>query len=110
MLMNVATISRFVLRHKRSVGLAWVVIFIAAIALMPTAMNQLSDDFSMPGSESADANAEIMARYGGVGGFAAPLVPVVELPEGTTVDTPGVREELATVFATIAEARPEARV
>jgi RND superfamily putative drug exporter len=110
MLMNVATISRFVLRHKRSVGLAWVVIFIAAIALMPTAMNQLSDDFSMPGSESADANAEIMARYGGVGGFAAPLVPVVELPEGTTVDTPGVREELAAVFATIAEARPEARI
>ncbi|HVL23723.1 MAG TPA: MMPL family transporter, partial [Thermomicrobiales bacterium] len=108
--MNVATISRFVLRRKALAGLAWLAIFIAAIALMPTAIGQLSDDFSMPGSESADANTAIMQRYGGVGGFSAPLVPVVDLPDGTTVDSPGVKNELAAVFAKIAEARPDARV
>lgn len=108
--MNIGSISRCVLRHKLLVGLIWIIVFIGAIALVPTAMGQLSDDFTMPGSESADAGAEIMARYGGVGGFSSPLVPVVELPDGTTVDDPGVQDELSAVFAAIQQARPDARV
>lgn len=108
--MNVASISRFVLAHKRIVLVAWLAIFVGAIALMPRAMDQLSTDFTMPGSESADANAAIMQEYGGVGGFSAPLVPVIDLPDGTTVDDPGVRQEIDAVFAAISGARPDARV
>jgi len=108
--MDIAKFSRFVLGHKMIVGVIWLVVFVSAIGLMPKAMDQLSTDFTMPGSESADANAEIMARYGGVGGFSSPLVPVIALPPGTTVDDPGVQDEISAAFANISEAQPQARV
>jgi RND superfamily putative drug exporter len=108
--MNLAAISRFVLGHKRLVGLAWLVIFIASVALLRPALDQLSENFASPGTESYEANAEILARYKGVGGLTYPVVPVVELPDGTTVDTPGMREELETVLARVQQAVPTARI
>ena len=106
--MNVSQISRFVLRHKGLVAGFWLVVAIVSIVLMPVVTGRLSTDFDMPGTESTDANIEILETYGN-GAYAPPLVPVVTLPEGTTVESPGVREELAAIFARVAEARPEAR-
>jgi putative drug exporter of the RND superfamily len=108
--MNLAAISRFVLGHKRLVGLAWLVIFVASVGLLRPALDQLSENFASPGTESYDANVEILARYGGVGGLTDPVVPVIPLPDGTTVDSPGIREEIDTAFARVQEAIPTARI
>ena len=50
----------------------------------------------------------ILEAYGN-GGPGNPLVPVVTLPEGTTVDSPGTRDALARAFAGVA-ADPRLRV
>ena len=107
--MNLGSISRFVLRHKGMVALVWLAVVVASVAALPAVFDALSQDFDNPGTESTDANIELIRTYGN-GAYAAPLVPVVTLPEGTTVDSPGVRNELAAVFGRISEARPETRV
>lgn len=106
--MNVGQICRFVLGHKTLVAIAWLAVAVASIALMPAVIDRLSTDFDMPGTESTEANVAILETYGN-GAYAQPLVPVVTLPEGTTVASPGVRAELDAVFARVTEARPEAR-
>jgi putative drug exporter of the RND superfamily len=107
--MSVGSISLYVLSHKRNVALAWLSLVIVGVLLLPWATGQLSDGFVMPGTESSAANSEIIQRYGS-GGYALPLIPVVTLPEGTTVDSPGVRAELQAVFDRAQAVRPEARV
>jgi hypothetical protein len=44
----------------------------------------------------------------GSGGDVAPLVPVVTLPQGTTVDSPGVGQQLDAALAKVEAALPEA--
>ena len=107
--MTMAALSRLVLAHKRLVVAFWVVATIAAIATASATVDALSDDFSVPGREGAETSQQILETYG-TGGQIAPLVPVVTLPEGTTVDTPGVREELDSVFADLQSAAPAARI
>jgi len=107
--MSIGAISRFVLGHKRLVVLFWVVVTIVGVASAGPAANALSTRFDLPGSDSSDANAAIVAQYG-TGGFTQPFVAVVALPEGTTVETPGVREEIDAGFARVAEALPVVRI
>ena len=104
--MNVIT--RFVLDHKRLVLGFWLVVTIAAFAAIGPAGKALSQQFSVPGREGFETNEELAALYGN-GGDVAPLVPVVTLPRGTTVDSPGVSEQLAAALAKVAAALPEAR-
>ncbi|MFO7590829.1 MAG: MMPL family transporter, partial [Acidimicrobiia bacterium] len=61
----------------------------------------------MPGEEGYETNREIAAIYGS-GGDVAPLVPVVRLPEGMTVDSPGVNQELGAALAKVQAALPGA--
>ncbi len=62
---------------------------------------RLSFDFSLPGARSYQAGQAILRTYGnGAGSY--PLVPVVTLPEGTTVTSPGVRQRLARAFGAVA--------
>jgi len=106
----VRTFTRFLLRHRLPVALAWLVVAIAAFAATQPASNALSQEFSLPGRESTEANLAIVERFGNGGPtVAGPLVPVVRLPEGTTVDSPGVRRELGAAFASIADAIPGSR-
>ena len=107
--MSVASISRYVLQHKLQVVSAWLVVFLAGVVLLPWANGQLTSQFTMPGTESSRANAEIIEKYGS-GGYVLPIVPVVTLPDGMTVDSPGIRDQLQAVFDRAQSARPEARV
>jgi RND superfamily putative drug exporter len=109
MVMGVAAISRFVLSHKLLVGIAWVLITAVAFASTGPATDALSERFDLPGSESTEVNDVIAERYG-TGGQAQPLVAVVELPEGTTVDTPGVTDELRSAFDAVQAAAPQVRI
>jgi RND superfamily putative drug exporter len=103
--MNVLT--RFVLDHKRLVFGFWLVVTIAAFAAIQPAGNALSQQFSVPGREGFETNKELGEIYGN-GGDVAPIVPVVKLPPGKTVDSPGVSEQLDAALSKVEAALPEA--
>ena len=103
------TLTRFVLRHKKLVVAFWLVVTVVAFAAIQPSADALSEEFNLPGREAYEANVEVAELYGN-GGDVATIVPVVTLPEGTTVDSPGVVDELDAAFARVQEALPDARV
>jgi putative drug exporter of the RND superfamily len=102
--------TRWVLEHRKTVLLGWLVIAVVAFASVQSSADALSTEFNLPGQESSDAADLIYAQYGNGGNrVSGPLVPVVQLPEGTTVDSPGVRDQLASAFGAVAAAVPGSR-
>jgi putative drug exporter of the RND superfamily len=101
-------VTHFVLRRKRLVLTFWAALAVAAFAAVGPGGDAFSQQSSVPGREGFETNRELAAIYGS-GGDVAPLVPVVTLPQGKTVDSPGVREELAVALAKVEAALPESR-
>jgi RND superfamily putative drug exporter len=99
----------WVLAHRRLVAGFWILLTIAAIAAIKPAGNALSGEFTLPGRESFETNSEIASTYGN-GGDVAPIVPVITLPQGTTVDSPGVVREMDAALNRLDEALPKARI
>jgi putative drug exporter of the RND superfamily len=97
---------RFVLDHKRLVLGFWLAVMIAAFAAIGPAGSSLSQQFDIPGREGFETNSELAAIYG-AGGDVAPIVPVVTLPQGKTVDSPGVRAELGAAMEKVQAALPK---
>ena len=104
------SLTRWVLAHKRIVVATWLVLTLAGIAASGPASDALKQKFSVPDEEGWETNVAINERYQGTGGDQAPLIPVVALPDGKTVDSAGVREELAQVDQRLERALPRARV
>ncbi len=104
-----AALTRFILAHKKLVVGFWILTTIAAFGAMGPSAGSLSEEFTLPGREAFETNREIAAIYGN-GGDVAPIVPVVTLPAGTTVDSPGVVGELDAAFARLQAALPQARL
>jgi len=88
-------ISRFVIAHKRWVASFWLLTTIAGFATVATTTNRLSQQFSVPGREGFETSRQLSNLYS-IGDQHESLVAVVQLPEGTTVDSPGVRAQLKT--------------
>ena len=86
-------ISHFVLAHRKWVGLFWLVVTVVGIATVSTTTNRLSTAYSVPGREGFETSAKISALYG-ISDEVEALVPVVQLPPGTTVNSPGVLDQL----------------
>ncbi|HEY6379337.1 MAG TPA: MMPL family transporter, partial [Candidatus Dormibacteraeota bacterium] len=86
-------VSRFVIAHRVWVGLFWLVVTVVGIATVSTTVSRLSTQFSVPGREGFETSAKIAALYG-ISNEIDALVPVVQLPAGTTVDSPGVLDQL----------------
>ena len=105
-----ASLTRWVLAHKRTVVIAWIVLTIAGIAAAGPASDALESEFSVPNKEGWETNQQIARDYGGTGGDTAPLVPVVTLPEGTSVDSPAVQRDLDAIDRKLGEALPGARI
>ena len=103
------TTTRWVLAHKALVAGLWLAVTLAAYAAVQPASDALSEEFTVPGREGFETNLEVASLYGN-GGDIAPIVPVVTLPKGTTVDSPGVTDELGTALAEVQAALPDARV
>ena len=102
-------LARWVLQHKRLVVGFWAAVTVAAFAAIGPAGRSLSQQFGVPGREGFETNQQIAAIYGS-GGDVAPIVPVVQLPKGTTVTSPGVRQELGRALARVKSALPGARI
>jgi RND superfamily putative drug exporter len=105
----VQNFTRRVLRHKRLVALAWIVLTVVGMAAAGPASKALNQRFSVPGREGWDTSQQILRLYGN-GGESPPLVPVVALKPGTTVTSPGVRAALRAVEATAQRTVPHSRV
>src|SRR5687768_6701815 len=101
-------LTRFVLGHKRLVLGLWLAVTITAFAALQPANDALSQEFNVSGREGFETNKDLGEIYG-AGGDISPLVPVVTLPQGTTVDSPGVRQQLDAALAKVEAALPEAR-
>src|SRR5882757_1294119 len=95
------TLTAWVLAHKRLVVGFWIVVTVAAIGAIGPATKALSPQFTVPGREGFETNHAIAATYGN-GGDVAPLVPVVRLPAGKTVDSAGVARELQAALSKVA--------
>ena len=105
-----ASLTRWVLAHKRAVVLSWVLLTIAGVAASGPATDALDPEFSVPNKEGWETNRTIEQRYGGTGGNTSPLIPVVTLPQGEGVDSPAVRSELAELDKRLEKALPGSRI
>ncbi len=104
-----ASFTRWILAHSRWVIGFWLIVTVVGMVSLQPASNALSLQFSVPGREGYETNQAILQTYGN-GGRTPPLAPVLTLPAGTTVDSPGVRAQLGVAFAALQRALPEARV
>jgi RND superfamily putative drug exporter len=103
------TITRWVLAHKRIVATFWIVVTVVGIATVGQATKAFSNEFSVPGREGYQTNVAIGHLYHG-GGQYAPIVPVVTLPAGTSVNSPAVEAGLRQVTAKLAAVLPGVRI
>src|SRR5215210_186366 len=106
-----SSLTRWVLAHKRIVVIGWIALTIMGIAASGPALKRLTNDSSVPAEEGWETTVAIAERYeGNPDGGSVPLLPVVTLPAGTTVDSPGVKAELAAADARLRAALPHARI
>jgi len=102
-------ITRTVLRHKRLVGSLWIILTLIGMAAAGPASESLDQRFSVPGREGWEASQEILRTYGN-GGETLPLIPIVQLPEGSSASSPAVRADLRRLEQATKKAVPDARV
>jgi RND superfamily putative drug exporter len=100
----------WVLAHKRAVTIFWVVLTLVGIASAGPASKALKQKLSVPGKEGWLTNQQIARDFHGTGGNTAPLLPVVTLPAGTTVATPGGAGQLSALERRVEQALPGSRV
>jgi putative drug exporter of the RND superfamily len=103
-------LTRWVLAHRKLVVAFWILVTLVGIGTSNAATRAMNQKFSVPGREGWETNVQIQKLYRGTGGNATPLVPVVQLPAGRSVETPAVRDELRTVEDKVSAALPGARV
>src|SRR5712671_2777592 len=101
-----ASLTRWVLAHKRIVVIFWVALTLVGMASAGSATKALKQKFSVPGKEGWVTNQQIAHDFRGTGGNSAPLLPVVTLPAGRSVSSPGVKAELRAVEARLEPVLP----
>ncbi|MER7816492.1 MMPL family transporter [Streptomyces sp. NPDC096153] len=92
----------FVLGRKRFVRMLVILLLLAGGGAIGLLIPNVDERNAYPGLPAYEANQKIMQTYGN-GGYERPFVPVVTLPEGQRVDSPGAREALGRAFDAAAE-------
>ena len=106
-----SSLTRWVLTHKRIVVLIWTVLTIAGTVAAGPANDALRSEAAVPGKEGWETNEAIARLYDDTGpGDSAPLIPVVVLREGSSVDSPAVKAELRDLDARLERGLPGARI
>ena len=101
-------LTRFVLRHKALVALAWLLIAVAGAATIGGTTHRMTNNFAMPG-QAYRVDNQIVADYGN-GGSQAPYVPVLTAAPGQRMTAPAVAAEADRVFRSMAASVPGARL
>ncbi|RZS29606.1 RND superfamily putative drug exporter [Herbihabitans rhizosphaerae] len=99
-------LSRFTLAHRRLVGAITLALVLAGGGALAIVLPQVSETYEAPGLPAYEANKAITDTYG-TGGRERPFLPVITLPDGVSVDSPGVSETLRRAFDAV---RANARV
>jgi putative drug exporter of the RND superfamily len=94
-------LTELVLRHRRLIGLVWLIAVLVGGYASSVLSSHLSMSFEIPGTGSDIADSAIVAHYG-TGGSTSPLVPVIKLPAGRTAAQPQVRTALGAAFSAAA--------
>ncbi|MFF4960683.1 MMPL family transporter [Streptomyces sp. NPDC001222] len=81
----------FVMRHRIWVAIAWVAVTVIGVMMAPHVSDRLKSGTTISAA-SYTANQALAKEYGGVA--ANPSILVVDLPHGTTVDSPRVKAGL----------------
>jgi RND superfamily putative drug exporter len=102
---DMSALTAFVLRHRRLVMLAWLVVVLAGVATMSSTTKRLSTEFKMPNTPSYVADSRISALYHS-GGDNVPDVIAVTAPPGVRA-TPA---ESNAVLSAAANAVPGSRL
>jgi RND superfamily putative drug exporter len=105
-----APLTRWVLAHKRIVVAFWVVLTLIGMGSAGSASKALKQKFSVPGKEGFVTNQQIKRDLHGTGGNGAPLLPVVTLPAGQSIDSPTVLAGLRAVEARLEQTLPGTRL
>jgi RND superfamily putative drug exporter len=105
-----SSLTRWVLAHKRTVVLGWLVLTLAGMAAAGPATKALKPEFLVPDKEGWETNVAIAQRYRGTGGNTSPLLPVVTLPDASTIESPAVRRDLTRIDDRLERALPGSRI
>jgi RND superfamily putative drug exporter len=105
-----AAITRWVLAHKRIVAAFWLVLTLVGMASAGSATKALKQKFTVPGREGFVTNRQIARDFHGTGGNGAPLLAVVTLPPGASVDSPAVERGLRAVEGRLLRTLPGTRL
>jgi RND superfamily putative drug exporter len=97
-------VSRFVLRHKLTVAVFWLVVLVAGGAASAKLSGRLSAKFALPSAASYQASQQILRIYGN-GGPGYPEVATVTLPPGQSAGSPAGRQALGAAFTAAARIR-----
>jgi putative drug exporter of the RND superfamily len=104
------SLTRWVLSHKRTVAIAWLVLTLIGIASAGSASKALKQKFSVPGKEGFVTNQRIAGLFHATGGGHAPLLAVVTLPASASAQSPAVLSQLHAVESRLLSTLPGARV
>jgi RND superfamily putative drug exporter len=85
--------TRWVLSHRLVVVLVWVALTLVGGALAGSTADRFSYETRLPDRAGQQANDAIAQRFAGTGGRNAPLLVVVTVPAGGTVDSPATLRE-----------------
>ncbi|HYM55391.1 MAG TPA: hypothetical protein VES97_08520, partial [Solirubrobacteraceae bacterium] len=105
-----ASLTRWVLAHKRIVVIFWVAVTLVGVVSANSATKALKQKFSVPGKEGWVTNQQIARDFRGTGGNSAPQLAVVTLPPGRSASSTAVRSELRAVESRLARVEPGARI
>jgi putative drug exporter of the RND superfamily len=95
-------LTAFVLRHRRWVMLAWLIVALAGVATLGATTKRLSTEFKMPGEPSFVADSKIQALYHTMG---VPTVVAVTAPNGQIASPAAADRILRAAASSIPEAR-----
>src|SRR5271165_4839204 len=105
-----AQLTRWVLAHKRVVVVFWVALTLVGMASAGSASKALKQKLSVPGGEGWVTNQQIARDFRGTGGNGAPLLPVVTLPAGQSVDSAPAQQGLRAVESRLQDVLPGTRL
>src|SRR6202034_2178286 len=105
---GVARVARWSIAHRWIVVAGWLILTLVGALAAAQSGHRLSYAFDLPGQPAYETNTAILARFGS-GGDDPPLVVAVRLPAGVTVNSAGVKRELASVFDATSRALPGGR-
>jgi RND superfamily putative drug exporter len=101
---GLSRLARSLLRHRKMVGLLWLLAAMVGVALVGPIGGRLTSSESLPGLPSYQAGLAIMHTYGN-GGDNTPIVAVVTLPGHERVDSPVGRAAIGATWSALTSHR-----